>query len=135
LPHPDGVTHYFAGQRSYSALCHPAPEGGYDVVHVGEANPTKIQVNLERALPRIIEEALKSYDTVIIDAPPIVLCPETPPIARHVDGVVVVVLTGRTKREVIQRSINLVKQFEGRVLGVALNRKRYFIPDFLYRRL
>jgi Mrp family chromosome partitioning ATPase len=135
LPQPDGVTHYFAGQRSFSALCQPAPEGGYDVVHVGEANPTKIQVNLERALPRIIEEALKSYDTVIIDAPPIVLCPETPPIARHVDGVVVVVLTGRTKREVIQRSINLVKQFEGRVLGVALNRKRYFIPDFLYRRL
>jgi Mrp family chromosome partitioning ATPase len=102
---------------------------------VGEASPTKIQVNLERALPKIMEEALKTHDTVIVDAPPIVLSPETPNITRHADGVVLVVLSGRTKREVVQRSINLVRQFEGRVLGVALNRKRYFIPEFLYRRL
>ncbi|HEX5133631.1 MAG TPA: CpsD/CapB family tyrosine-protein kinase [Candidatus Krumholzibacteria bacterium] len=131
----EGVSHFFAGQRTLTALSQPAPNGGFDVVHVGEPNPTRIQVNLERALPRMLEEALRTHDTVIIDAPPIVLCPETPPIARHADGVVMVVLTGRTKREVVQRSIGLVKQFEGRVLGVALNRKRYYIPEFLYRRL
>ncbi|HEU4365762.1 MAG TPA: CpsD/CapB family tyrosine-protein kinase [Candidatus Krumholzibacteria bacterium] len=131
----EGVTHFFTQQVPLAALTQTAPNGGFDAIHVGEANPTKIQVNLERALPRILEEALKTHDTVIVDAPPIVLCPETPPIARHADGVVVVVLSGRTKREVVQRSINLVKQFEGRVLGVALNRKRYYIPDFLYRRL
>jgi Mrp family chromosome partitioning ATPase len=135
LPGHEGVTHFFAQQKSLASVTQPAPHGGYDVVHVGEANPTKIQVNLERALPRLIEEALKTHDTVLVDAPPIVLCPETPPIARYADGVVMVVLSGRTKREVVQRSINLVKQFEGRVLGVALNRKRYYIPDFLYRRL
>lgn len=131
----EGVTHFFTQQTSLAALTQAAPQGGFDVVHVGEANPTKIQVNLERALPRILEEALRTHDTVVVDTPPIVLCPETPPIARHADGVVMVVLSGRTKREVVQRSINLVKQFEGRVLGVALNRKRYYIPEFLYRRL
>lgn len=131
----DGVTRYFTEHVSLATLVQPAAQGGFDVIHVGEANPTKLQVNLEGALPRILEEALKSHDTVIIDAPPIVLCPETPPITRHADGVVMVVLTGRTKREVVQRSINLVKQFDGRVLGVALNRKRYYIPEFLYRRL
>lgn len=131
----EGVTHYFSQQMPIASLTQPAPRGGFDVIHIGEPNPTKIQVNLERALPRILEEAQRTHDTVIVDAPPVVICPETPPITRHADGVVMVVLTGRTKREIVQRSINLVRQFEGRVLGVALNRKRYYIPEFLYRRL
>jgi len=135
LPGREGVTHFFTQQKPVSALIQPAPRGGFDVLHVGEASPTKIQVNLERGLPRILQEALKTHDTVIIDAPPIVICPETPPIARQADGVVMVVLTGKTKRETVQRSVNLVRQFDGRVLGVALNRKRYYIPEFLYRRL
>ncbi|MDH4037634.1 MAG: CpsD/CapB family tyrosine-protein kinase [Candidatus Krumholzibacteria bacterium] len=131
----EGVTDYFTRQAPLTALTQAAPQSGFDAIHVGEASPTKIQVNLERALPRIFAEALKTHDTVIVDAPPIVLYPETPPIARQADGVVMVVLSGRTKREVVQRSINLVRQFDGRVLGVALNRKRYFIPEFIYRRL
>jgi protein-tyrosine kinase len=135
LSRHEGVTHFFTQQTPLSSLTQAAPQGGFDVIHVGEASPTKIQVNLERALPRIFEEALRTHDTVIVDAPPIVLSPETPPITRQADGVVLVVLSGRTKREVVQRSINLVRQFEGRVLGVALNRKRYYIPEFLYRRL
>ncbi len=131
----EGVTHYFTEKLTFASIVHQVPDAGFDVVHVGEANPTKIQVNLERVLPRLIEDAHRTHDTVIIDAPPIVVCPETPPISRYADGVVVVVLTGRTKRETVKRSVNLVSQFDGRVLGVVLNRKRYYIPDFLYRRL
>jgi protein-tyrosine kinase len=135
LASSEGVTHYFTSKQALSTLTRSVPGGGFDVLPVGEANPTKVQVNLERLLPRLKEEALAIYDTLIIDAPPIVLSPESPPIARYADGVVMVVLSGKTKREVVQRSVNLVAQFDGRVLGVVLNRKRYYIPDFIYRRL
>ena len=104
-------------------------------MHVGVADATQIQIHLEREFPHLMQEALKSYDTVIIDAPPIVLSPETPPLAPFVDGVVLVVHSGRTKRETIDRSIKQIRQFQGRVLGVVLNRKRYYIPRFIYRRL
>lgn len=131
----EGVTHYFREGRSLSGLVRHMPSDGFDVLRVGDADPTQIQIHLEKFFPRLRAEALKSYDTVIVDAPPIVLSPETPPIGPLVDGVVVVVLCGKTKRETVQRSINLVQQFNGRVVGVVLNRKRYFIPNFIYRRL
>ncbi len=131
----EGVTHYFGESRPLASLVRHMHEDGFDVLRVGEPDPTKIQIHLEKVFPRLREEALRHYDTVIIDAPPIVLSPETPPIAPLVDGVVLVVLCGRTKRETVQRSINLIEQFNGRVLGVVLNRKRYYIPDFIYRRL
>jgi protein-tyrosine kinase len=135
LPSREGVTHYFSAGRPLATLAlRPAGEG-FDVVHVGEPDATQIQINLERAFPHLIEEALQSYDTVIVDAPPVVLCPETPPLSPFVDGVVLVVHSGRTKRETVDRSIKQIQQFQGRVLGVVLNRKRYYIPHFIYRRL
>jgi Mrp family chromosome partitioning ATPase len=131
----DGVTHYFGQDRALSALVQRPAGENFDVVHVGIPDATQIQINLERAFPHLVEEAMKSYDTVIVDAPPIVVCPETPPLAPFVDGVVLVVHCGRTKRETVDRSIKQIQQFQGRVLGVVLNRKRYYIPRFIYRRL
>lgn len=131
----EGVTHYFGESRPLAGLVHEVPGLGFDVLPVGDADPTQIQIHMEKVFPRLREEAFRSYDTIVIDAPPVVLSPETPPIAPLVDGVILVVLCGKTKRETVQRSINLIEQFSGRVLGVVLNRKRYYIPDFIYRRL
>lgn len=132
---PEGVTDYFLSRRTLTALVtRPAGEA-FDVIHVGAADPTQIQINLERAFPHLVEEALRSYDTVIVDAPPVVVCPETTPLSPFVDGTVLVVHSGRTKRETVERSVKQIQQFQGRVLGVVLNRKRYYIPHFIYKRL
>ena len=130
-----GVTDYFSSRQPFASLVQQ-PEGeAFDVVHVGVPDATQIQINLEREFPHLMQEALKSYDTVVVDAPPVVQCPETPPLSPFVDGVVLVVHSGRTKRETVDRSIKQIQQFQGRVLGVVLNRKRYYIPHFIYRRL
>ncbi|HEX6791968.1 MAG TPA: CpsD/CapB family tyrosine-protein kinase [Candidatus Krumholzibacteria bacterium] len=131
----EGATHYFSSHRNFSSLVQRPAGESFDIVHVGTPDATLIQINLEREFPHMMEEARRNYDTVIIDAPPVVICPETPPLAPHVDGVVLVVHAGRTKRETVDRSIKQLLQFQGRVLGVVLNRKRYYIPRFIYRRL
>lgn len=135
LPGKDGVTEYLSGGRDLASLVQSPASRGFDVLAVGDPDATKIQLYLEAGFPRLIEEALRSYDVVIIDAPPVVLSPETPPMCACVDGVALIVECGRTKREIAQRSLEMISQFDGRVLGVVLNRKKYYIPDFIYRRL
>ena len=51
------------------------------------------------------------------------------------DGIVLVVQCERTKREIVQRALGMIGQFNGKVLGIVLNRKKYYIPEFIYRRL
>jgi hypothetical protein len=36
---------------------------------------------------------------------------------------------------VVQRAIESIASFKGRVFGVVLNRKRYYIPGFIYKRI
>lgn len=131
-----GSTHYFAETRPLSSVTQPLRDTpGVDVVVAGSTDPVKIQLNLERRFPSFVDEARRAYDTVILDAAPLTTSPETPPLAPLVDGVVLVVQSGRTKRQVVQRAIAMVAQFEGTLLGVILNRKKYHIPEFVYRRL
>jgi len=135
LTAPEGVSHYFSQGRPLASLVSRPAGEAFDVVHVGSPDATQIQINLERAFPHLVEEALRSHDTVVVDAPPVVVCPETAPLSPFVDGTVLVVHSGRTKRETVERSVKQIQQFQGRVLGVILNRKRYYIPFFIYKRL
>jgi Mrp family chromosome partitioning ATPase len=130
-----GVSDYFVSGRSLSSLVQKCPSDNLDVLHVGRPDATAIQLHLNHAFPRLLEEALRDYDTVVIDAPPVINSPETPPMTAFVDGVVLVVRAGKTKREVVQRAIESIASFKGRVFGVVLNRKRYYIPGFIYKRI
>jgi capsular exopolysaccharide synthesis family protein len=130
-----GITEYFTASRDLASLVQTPKTSSVDVLHVGQTDPTLIQLYLPEFFPRLLREASEHYDTVIIDAPPVISCPETPQMASFVDGVVLVVQAGKTKREVAQRAIDSIAKFEGNLLGVVLNRKKYYIPEFLYKRL
>jgi Mrp family chromosome partitioning ATPase len=130
-----GVTDYLEGQRNFDAIVQDSRQGSFKVISVGRGDPVNLQLHMDRMFPALLQSSLQRFDTVLIDAPPVIGFPESPPLSSHVDGVVLVVHTGKTKREVVKRSLGLIGQADGRVLGVILNRKRYYIPDFIYRRI
>jgi len=130
-----GITHVLEGRQTLESIVQRVPQAAFDVAHVGDSDPVKVQVNLDRTFPGLLQVALQRYDTVLVDAPPVIGAPEVPPMTAAVDGVVMIVRAGKTKREVVQRALEMIEQFEGNVLGLVLNRKKYYIPDFIYRRL
>jgi capsular exopolysaccharide synthesis family protein len=130
-----GVTEYFSATDELSNFVQTSESDDLAVLHVGRKDATIIQLHLNQVFPRLIEESMRNYDTMIIDAPPILNAPETAPMSAFVDGVVVVVQAGKTKREVVTRSMESIQKFNGNVLGVVLNRKKYYIPEFLYKRI
>lgn len=75
------------------------------------------------------------FDFTLLDSPPINMSPEGLTLAPWVDGVLLVVRAGHTRREVVQHAKEQIQLNGGKILGVVLNRRRYVIPDFLYRRL
>ena len=52
-----------------------------------------------------------------------------------VDQVILVVRAHRTKRQVVEHAKDEITKHGGKLLGVVLNRRRFFIPDFIYKRL
>jgi capsular exopolysaccharide synthesis family protein len=69
---------------------------------------------------RVLAEAAKRFEFVIIDTPPVALLPDAHVLANLVDGVLLVVESGRSPLPALKKAIDAVGR--ARVMGVVLNR-------------
>ena len=75
------------------------------------------------------------YDYIILDGPPVPSFSEARVICSKVDGVVLVVEAGKTREQVAVRAKKELEEAGGKVLGMVLNRRKYYIPEWIYKRL
>jgi Mrp family chromosome partitioning ATPase len=81
-------------------------------------------------------KALKwNFDYVLIDCPATAISSDVATLAPLVDGVCVVVKAAQTRRGQIQHCHQAIEAAGGNFLGFILNRRKYPVPNWLYRRL
>jgi protein-tyrosine kinase len=56
-------------------------------------------------------------------------------IARRVDGVVLVLEAEKTRGPVAENLKERIQKNGGNLLGIIFNKRRHYIPEFLYKRL
>jgi Mrp family chromosome partitioning ATPase len=75
------------------------------------------------------------FDLVLIDSPPATLYPDGLSIVNKVDGVVLVVAAEDTRWPVAESVKDQITRSGGRLLGMVFNKRRFYIPEFIYKRL
>ena len=75
------------------------------------------------------------FDLVLIDSPPATLYPDGLSVVNKVDGVVLVVAAEDTRWPVAESVKDNITRSGGRLLGMVLNKRRFYIPELIYRRL
>jgi protein-tyrosine kinase len=86
-------------------------------------------------LEALVADLRRSFEYVLIDAAPVGTYPECAVLCDKVDAVILVVKHASTRREVVIRARDIINRAGGKILGVVLNRRRFPIPEFLYKRL
>ena len=76
-----------------------------------------------------------SFDNILIDCGPLHESSDAAVLASNVDGVVIVVEAGRSRRDQIVNAQRTIEQAGGKFLGFVLNKRRYPVPEWLYKRL
>jgi non-specific protein-tyrosine kinase len=72
-------------------------------------------------MTEILEMLRGKADYVLIDTPPIIAVTDAAVLASRVDGVLLVVNAGKTKRELAIKARDMLKQVNANVIGVVLN--------------
>jgi protein-tyrosine kinase len=75
------------------------------------------------------------FDFVLIDSPPLEVSSDGLAMVRKADGVVLVVEAEKTRWPAVQNLKDSVLQHGGNILGVVLNKRRYYVPEWIYKRL
>jgi hypothetical protein len=102
--------------------------------HPPQNKITRLEDESEFGLDRI--EALRlTFPNILIDCRSLKVSSEAAVLASTVDGIVVVVEAGRTRRDEIQNAKRTIEMAKGNFLGFILNKRRYPVPEWLYKRL
>jgi protein-tyrosine kinase len=132
-----GIIDYLEGREDIPNLIQKSGLPGLDLLTSGFTEDVDISMplfNSER-MALFMREVAEAYEYVLIDTAAVLEAPETPIISSYSDGVIMVVHIGKTRREVIKRAMLMVEKHDGRFIGTVLNRKKYYIPEFIYRRV
>ncbi|MHB0858919.1 MAG: CpsD/CapB family tyrosine-protein kinase [Anaerolineae bacterium] len=74
-----------------------------------------------RRMLKVIERLLADADVVLFDAPPVMAVTDAVVLSTRVDGVLLVVSAGETKRDSAQQAVERLKKVNARLLGAVLN--------------
>ena len=77
----------------------------------------------------------REYSIVIFDGPALQDDKGGTQIARIMDGVILVVEAENTRWEVAQHAKERLLEAGANILGVVLNKRRFYIPDWLHKML
>lgn len=78
--------------------------------------------------------ARECFDHIVVDAPPLQRHTETLVLCRKGDAVVLVVRADRTRRKTALWASQQIRNADGNLVGVVLNRRRFHVPRWLYER-
>lgn len=76
-----------------------------------------------------------SFDNILIDCGSVTNSTDAALLGSSVDGVVIVVNAGESRRDEILNAQRMIETAGGKFLGFVLNKRRYPVPEWLYRRL
>lgn len=130
-----GIGEYLTANRPYEefgGLIHTTPMENLLLVPSGAklSSPGGVlRVSIEKVGELINRLSLLS-DLLIIDTPPIVPVSDAELIGPLVDGVALVVLGGKTFREIVQRGIELIRRSNANLLGIVLNNVTKALPYY-----
>lgn len=81
------------------------------------------------------EPVRKQFDYILVDSPPISSSHDGLALCSTVDGVVLVMEAVNSRSHVVQSLKDKLIESGGNILGIAFNKQKRYIPDWIYRRL
>jgi capsular exopolysaccharide synthesis family protein len=85
------------------------------------------------AMSNVVNKVKEDYDVVLIVCPDLKNYTDAVIISSLTDGIVLVINEGKVRRQVVENSLNPLRQKKTNVIGAILNNRRYVIPEIIYK--
>jgi polysaccharide biosynthesis transport protein len=117
-----GLSSMISGTSASEARTKPFPQiPTLEVIAAGPQTPWPAELLASKKMADLLEQWRTEYDHIVIDTTPVLFFADTMPLAAKADGVLLVVLAGRSRRKAMARTLDLLTRSKANVLGVIVN--------------
>ena len=132
---PDGFPNIFSGYLRIDDDSYQNRNGNLFAISCSREALRMRGLTRSNQFDKFLRAMRESFDYVILDAPPITLFSETRMICSMVDGVILVLEFGKTRKQVAHKVKQELETAGGNFLGLIINKRKYYIPKWIYKRL
>lgn len=133
-----GISNVLVGSCELKDAIIPSGIDNLDIIPCGPIPPNPSEVLGSETMRDIIKTLRKDYTRIIIDSPPISAVTDAVVLASIADGVVMIVRSGDTPRQIVKNGLSQLQALEGaHILGAVLNgvetgRDSYYYYQYYY---
>ncbi|MBP1934971.1 CpsD/CapB family tyrosine-protein kinase [Ammoniphilus resinae] len=127
-----GLTTFLTGQDTLQEVAQETDNPYLHVVTSGPIPPNPAELLGSKAMARFIQEASLAYDQIFFDTPPVIAVTDAQILASKVSGVILVVNSGVTNKDVALKAKTLLTNVKANLLGVVLNNKKMQGDSYYY---
>lgn len=120
LPNDKGFTDLMLSDADELPLQKIAAVDNLFVLTSGEIPPNPADILGSKKVTGIIERLVNSADIVLFDAPPVIAVTDAVVLGTKVDGVLLVLQAGKSRRDHAERAKQLLEQAKVRIVGATL---------------
>lgn len=130
----DGLSNILRGETMWPAVVEATRYPNLFVIPRGPVTNQSAELLLKPVLETMLDEMKVDYDLVVINSAPILATDDTPTMAPHIDGVLMVMRAGFTGARLTQNALQALYARQVNVLGLIMNCVDTEMPDYYYYR-
>jgi capsular exopolysaccharide synthesis family protein len=115
-----GLTNVLAGKAKLAHVLQPWGGGAFDVLASGPLPPNPSELLASRQMRELLAALRADYDSILIDAPPLLPVTDAAAIAPATDGALLVCRFGKTTEEQIATATEALHAVSARLVGTVL---------------
>lgn len=116
-----GLSNVLAGMVTPEEAIRPELYPNLDVLFSGDVPPNPSELLGSDRMRELIEEMSEKYDYILVDTPPVILVSDAAIVANLLDGVLLLVRQGKSKKDELKRAIANLELAGITPMGIVLN--------------
>jgi capsular exopolysaccharide synthesis family protein len=135
IDYAEGLSELLTNRTNMVTQIKRVGPGNLHVLACGRNHSSPTSLFVSSRFGQFLKLIREKFNFIIFDGPPVPSFAESRIICQKMDGVILVIESGKTRRQVALDAKKEVEDAGGKLLGVVLNKRRYYIPDWIYKRL
>ena len=115
-----GISDLLVGKKSMDGIAYKRNHN-LTIITAGKILPNPAEMLSSKAMTAFLEEMKKHFDYIVLDTPPLQAVTDAQILSTKVDGTLIVVRSGVTKKDVVNNAVSIIKKVNGNIIGTVLN--------------
>ena len=129
-----GISDLLVGNKKLESVANKYNDN-LSIVPAGKIPPNPAEMLASKAMTAFLEEMKNYFDYIVLDTPPLQAVTDAQVLSTKVDGSLIVVRAGVTKKDAVHNAVSIIKKVKGNIIGTVLivaetkNDKYYYYGD------